>query len=426
MLSYDNTAYGIWVPQSPRELLDESSTIFVGNITSVNVLQFEKGITYTTEENGTEKNVVKNYTLSLDEYKVDVEEFLKNTQLTNKMTVRQPATSLSPGMLGGLDEFHVGDRVLFYVKSLDGNNTYSPESFIIPKSCATKDVLTQKRLEARGESFTIQNGIRIDNNFTANKPIQFIDNEDVNTLSGKSLDILVHITKNTGSSPEIVFNKEIYSQAKPCEWIASTEWEFTPQEGEYRMDVTITEDNKTYSQYVAKFSAKSDVVTPDHMSPLKQFKSGIAANNVECRQDLQLVTKAEDNSPACVKTDTAFHLSTLGWGYLQDPFITKMDLLDSNITGGKISEFQYSPQSANIIIKIQATSNGDLTITIPKVVTDLNPYYAFKTYEVVADGKEINVDKIDTAKGPSFTIPFTNGTNEIEIMGVEIGGMTSK
>lgn len=333
MLLHDYSVYGLWVPQSPRELLDESSTIFVGNITSVNILQFEKGTTYNMEENGTEKNVVKNYTLSLDEYKVDVEEFLKNTQMTNKMTVRQPALSLSPGMLGGLDEFHVGDRVLFYVKSLDGNNTYSPESFIIPKSCTAKDVLTQKRLEARGESFTIQNGIKVDNNFTANKPIQFVNNQDANTLSGKSIDTVVHITRNTGSSPEVVFSKEIHSQAKPCEWIASTEWEFTPQEGEYRMDVTITEDNKTYSQYVAKFSVKSDVISPDHMSPLKQFKSGIAANDVKCVQGFQLVIKSEDNSPACVKLQTAQKLVERGWGWAMQPIDSLKPLLPNRIAG---------------------------------------------------------------------------------------------
>jgi len=177
------------------------------------------------------------------------------------------------------------------------------------------------------------------------------------------------------------------------------------------------------------FVEKYHYAAPNSMSslsPLKQYESGLAAKDVKCNQEFQLIFKTEDNSPACVKTDTAFHLSTLRWGYLPDPFITKMDLLDSNIVGGKISEFQYSPQGANIILKIQATSNGDLTITIPKVVTDLSPYYAFKTYEVVVDGKEVNVDKITTTKGPRFTIPFTNGTNEIEIMGVEIGGMISK
>src|SRR2546428_6485897 len=40
-------------------------------------------------------------------------------------------------------------------------------------------------------------------------------------------------------------------------------------------------------------------------SPLKQFKSGIAANDIKCEQGLQLVIKAEDGSPACVKLDTA-------------------------------------------------------------------------------------------------------------------------
>src|SRR6185312_16645615 len=137
----------------------------------------------------------------------------------------------------------------------------------------------------------IQNGIKVDSNFTANKPIQFVDNEDVDTLSGKSLDTMVQITKNTGSNAEVVFSKEIHSEAKPWEWITSTEWEFTPQEGEYRMDVTMKEDNKTYAQYGSKFFVKSDAETSDHISPLKQFKSGVAANDVKCNTGFELILK---------------------------------------------------------------------------------------------------------------------------------------
>ncbi|MDE1767522.1 MAG: hypothetical protein KGI27_14800, partial [Thaumarchaeota archaeon] len=40
-------------------------------------------------------------------------------------------------------------------------------------------------------------------------------------------------------------------------------------------------------------------------SPLKQFKSGIAAKDVTCRQGLQLIFKFEDSSPACVSKQTA-------------------------------------------------------------------------------------------------------------------------
>lgn len=138
------------------------------------------------------------------------------------------------------DGFKAGDRVLFYIKNLDGVNEYSPESFLIPKSCMGKDVLTQKRLEMGGELITIQNGNKVDHgNFTANKPVQFIYNKDVGTLSGKRFDFLVYITKTVGNGAEIVFNKEIHAESKPCQWIASAEWEFTPQKGDYGMDTRI-------------------------------------------------------------------------------------------------------------------------------------------------------------------------------------------
>lgn len=49
------------------------------------------------------------------------------------------------------------------------------------------------------------------------------------------------------------------------------------------------------------------------LSPLKQFKSGIAANNVTCKQDLQLVIKSKDNFPACVKDTSIGRLVRQGW-----------------------------------------------------------------------------------------------------------------
>lgn len=49
-------------------------------------------------------------------------------------------------------------------------------------------------------------------------------------------------------------------------------------------------------------------------SPLTQFKAGVAAKDVKCQSDLQLVIKSEDGSPACVKPQTAQRLVNLGWG----------------------------------------------------------------------------------------------------------------
>jgi hypothetical protein len=49
-------------------------------------------------------------------------------------------------------------------------------------------------------------------------------------------------------------------------------------------------------------------------SPLKQVQSGIATKNVKCNTGFQLIFKAKDNSPACVKPQTAQKLVERGWG----------------------------------------------------------------------------------------------------------------
>ena len=47
--------------------------------------------------------------------------------------------------------------------------------------------------------------------------------------------------------------------------------------------------------------------------PFEQFKSGISAKDITCKEGLQLVIKAEDGSPVCVKPDTAQKLIERGW-----------------------------------------------------------------------------------------------------------------
>lgn len=51
------------------------------------------------------------------------------------------------------------------------------------------------------------------------------------------------------------------------------------------------------------------------VSPLRQFKSGIPASKVVCKQGFQLILKKEDNSPACINPEDAVKLiSQRMWG----------------------------------------------------------------------------------------------------------------
>lgn len=49
------------------------------------------------------------------------------------------------------------------------------------------------------------------------------------------------------------------------------------------------------------------------LPPLMQLNYGVLAKDVKCKQDLQLVIKTEDGSPACVKHGTAQILIERGW-----------------------------------------------------------------------------------------------------------------
>jgi hypothetical protein len=304
-----NLAYGLWLPQTPQELLEESQVIFAGTITSVNVLEFEESSTSYVEEDGIEKPVTENYILSLDEYSVNVEEFLKNPQNSTVLTVRQPTTSI-PGKIIPFGGFEIGDRVLFYIEEFDGINTYSKESFLIPEQCNSSLVIHEPRMIG-GDFKMMQNGIEKQDNFTANSPIQFIAERDMGTLSGASLSYDAYISKQVGKTyKERVFNQTITTDSKPCEWISVATWEFTPDAGSYLLNGRVYEGRSNFGINNTFFS-----VWPE--SPLKQINLGKTIDEIKCKENLVLIQKF-DGSPACVMYQTGEELVKRGWATCDD------------------------------------------------------------------------------------------------------------
>lgn len=66
-------------------------------------------------------------------------------------------------------------------------------------------------------------------------------------------------------------------------------------------------------------SVSSHVIVPVAKSPLKQFKSGIAATNITCNSGSVLIIKWEDGSPACVTPLVAKILYERGWTWSATP-----------------------------------------------------------------------------------------------------------
>ncbi len=64
-------------------------------------------------------------------------------------------------------------------------------------------------------------------------------------------------------------------------------------------------------EYVATISISKNI--NEILSPLKQSKSGISSDMVNCKPTLVLIIKNSDGSPACVKPETKAKLFERGW-----------------------------------------------------------------------------------------------------------------
>ena len=86
-----------------------------------------------------------------------------------------------------------------------------------------------------------------------------------------------------------------------------------------------TAHNIDPDQYVVSlFVAEVEDIMPI-ISPLKQFKSGIDANDIACKEGLELVIKSKVGSPACVKPASVKKLVSWGWAGTVDQHSNPVD-----------------------------------------------------------------------------------------------------
>jgi hypothetical protein len=92
-----------------------------------------------------------------------------------------------------------------------------------------------------------------------------------------------------------------------------------------------------------------------------------------------------------------------------------------SITNGKILGIKTDSQSKSILVAIQTTGDGVLTVTLPRALIDAKAANHDDQYYVLLDGQEADFDESSTTStARSLSIPFTDGTEEIEIIGTQV------
>ena len=93
------------------------------------------------------------------------------------------------------------------------------------------------------------------------------------------------------------------------------------------------------------------------------------------------------------------------------------DLIGYEITGGKLLGITPDVDANSLIISIDATEDGTLTLTIPRSVLDATINGEDDDFFVLIDGEEVDFDETTSSTDRTLTIAFPAGAEEIEIIG---------
>ena len=105
-----------------------------------------------------------------------------------------------------------------------------------------------------------------------------------------------------------------------------------------------------------------------------------------------------------------------------DSLITIEDVDDKiayEINGGRIISVEPNVASASLVITIETTSDGSLTMTIPRTILDAKTADGDMDDDlfILIDGEEVMFDEERTEEDRTVTIEFMHGAETIEIIG---------
>lgn len=94
--------------------------------------------------------------------------------------------------------------------------------------------------------------------------------------------------------------------------------------------------------------------------------------------------------------------------------------INYNIAGnGKILDANMDTQSKSLILSLETTSNGTLTVSVPRALLDSKENNQDTQFIILMDGQEVKYTETISVTARTLTIPFELGTEKIEIIATQ-------
>ena len=158
------------------------------------------------------------------------------------------------------------------------------------------------------------------------------------------------------------------------------------------------------------------------VGPDKKFSVEITAGGVYWSSDGTYTIKVLYGTESRT-AETTFEFGGPGGGSTPGPSGPRIEIgntgtmIGYSITGGSVISIVEDFASHSLVITISTTSDGELTITLPRSVIDSKDGDTDSDFFVIIDGEEREFEESITSNDRTLTIPFFDGDEQIEIIG---------
>ncbi len=105
---------------------------------------------------------------------------------------------------------------------------------------------------------------------------------------------------------------------------------------------------------------------------------------------------------------------------VKDPTSGQSYNVNYDITGATVSDMSINSQDTSLVVSLQTTGNGTLTVTLPRTVIDAKTGANDDQFFVLEDGAVVDFQESKTDTDRTLTIPFPDGTEKIEVIGTQV------
>jgi hypothetical protein len=105
---------------------------------------------------------------------------------------------------------------------------------------------------------------------------------------------------------------------------------------------------------------------------------------------------------------------------VKDPVSGQPYNVNYSISNATISDMSIDTQDTSLIISLQTAGDGSITITLPRTLIDAKTGTVDDQFFVLEDGADTDFQESKTSTDRTLSIPFTDGTEKIEIIGTQV------